>query len=81
MHFFRSDEFGSWSEDLFQKTMVMPTYLLAFIVCDYSYLSTVTASGVEVCFSVYVCVCVCVCVCLSLCVFLVYVCVCLCVCV
>ncbi|XP_076438167.1 uncharacterized protein LOC143277263 isoform X2 [Babylonia areolata] len=29
----------SWTADTFSKSMIMPTYLLAFIVCDYSYLS------------------------------------------
>lgn len=28
--------------DVFKETVVMPTYLLAFAVCDFKYLSNVT---------------------------------------
>ncbi|XP_070178504.1 uncharacterized protein [Littorina saxatilis] len=37
----------SWTEDLFEQSMTMSTYLLAFIVCDYKYLNHTTRSGVE----------------------------------
>ena len=31
--------YRGWTEDVYRVTMVMPTYLLAFIVCDYDRLS------------------------------------------
>lgn len=46
------DESGhSWVEDRFNTTPIMPTYLLAFIVCDYLHLENTTAShpSIKVC--------------------------------
>ncbi|KAK7461238.1 hypothetical protein BaRGS_00038713, partial [Batillaria attramentaria] len=43
----RSDDLGEgWTADHFEKTMIMPTYLLAFIVCDYKNLTDVADEGV-----------------------------------
>eukprot|EP00794_Sanderia_malayensis_P016583 gene16583-18269_t len=35
------------TRDNFQKTMIMPTYLLAFIVCDFKNMTSTTSSGVS----------------------------------
>jgi aminopeptidase N len=38
---------SGWVEDHFEQSMVMPTYLLAFIVCDYKSLSDMVDDGVN----------------------------------
>ena len=35
---------GEWQLDHFEETPIMPTYLLAFVVCDFKH-KTVTTSG------------------------------------
>lgn len=40
--------------DYYQKTVVMPTYLLAFIVCDFRYLQAVAGKSNQTSVSIYV---------------------------
>lgn len=35
----------TWLKDTFETTPIMPTYLLAFIVCDYLYVENMTTEG------------------------------------
>ena len=37
-----------WNASVFAITPIMPTYLLAFAVCDFTYNETFTTTGVQV---------------------------------
>ena len=37
-----------WKETMYKRTPRMSTYLLAFVICDFTYTETVTPNGVKV---------------------------------
>ena len=39
---------NGWIADRFNTTPIMSTYLLALIVCDFTYVSNMTENGIEV---------------------------------
>jgi len=39
---------GEWRLDHFEETPIMPTYLLAFVVCDFKNKTVTTSSGTKV---------------------------------
>lgn len=44
----RSERKNDWQFDHFEKTPIMPTYLLAFVVCDFANRTSTTKSGTRV---------------------------------
>ena len=49
LNVFRNEDEIEWIEDVFETTPKMSTYLLAFVICDYVYLSETTPNNITVC--------------------------------
>lgn len=48
MPIYRAEENGEWKLDHFEKTPIMPTYLLAFVVCDFEKKTETSKRGTKV---------------------------------